>query len=145
MQKNAEKERQRAYFRCIEAELYNFTILKKEFKELNLAIIESERRPEVSTLTGPGDPTGQKAIKLTTSIGLYEMERRIKAIEKAMKETETLDPLRMELVKMKYEDKKSHDAIMDELNISEATFYRWRREFVYLIADKLGWDAGQGL
>lgn len=145
-QTKTDKNLQRAYFKCIEAELFRYQATKQELHDLRMAIIESGGQPELPVYTGPGDTTGKKAVKLVTSVGIYEMERRVKAIEKALKEAERLEPGRMELVRLKYFDKKlTNYGIIKELNISEATFYRWRRELIYSIADKLGWDAGQGL
>src|SRR5690606_19964831 len=85
-----------------------------------------------------------KTVKLMTSAEILELSRRIGAIESAIEETRARDPHRLELIRLKYwEPGLSDTAIWMRLNVDRDTFYRWRREFVWLVAEKLGWDAGQ--
>lgn len=136
------KDIKRANFRLIEKELYHYKIRKSELEEMKAAIIESGGQPEIPIDTGPGDPTYAKVAKLQSSGVILETERRIKAIEWALGVVErTQDSARLKLIQMKYFEQRFTDrGTQEELGISERTFYRWRREFIALIADRLGWE-----
>lgn len=139
--KSSYADLKRANFRVIEQELYHYPERRKMLEEMRLDIIESGGQPEVPIDTGPGDPTSRKAIKLRTSVAIYETERRLKAIEDVLKVTERIEPDKYKLVRLKYfEQKLTNQGIMAELNISATTFYRWRQEFIKEIADRLGWE-----
>lgn len=143
-QQKTEKDLKRSYFRLIEKEIRFYNSTKRELNEAKMAIIEGGGQPDNPVHTGPGDPTSVKAVKLTTSKGIYHMERMVRAIEDALKELDKLEPGRKELIKLRYWDNRlrTYD-IAQKLNISVATLYRWRDDFVYKIADNLGWDVGQ--
>lgn len=134
------KDLKRANFRLIEQELYHYLERKEMLEEMRLDIIESGGQPEIPVYCGPGDQTARKAIKLRTSVAIYETERRLKAIEETLKITERTEPYKYKLVRLKYfEQKLTNQGIMESLNISATTFYRWRQEFVQAIAERLGW------
>ena len=130
----------RANFKMIEAELYCYEESKRQLELLREEIIESTPTQEVNVKTGPGDPTQTKAIKLVNSREIIEMERRLKAIDKAIEILKTSnEPRKYELLHMKYFERRYTDVgICMELGISERTFYRWRREIIELIANFLG-------
>lgn len=130
----------RANFKMIEAELYCYEESKRQLELLREEIIESTPTQEVNVKTGPGDPTQTKAIKLVNSREIIEMERRLKAIDKAIEILKTSnEPRKYELLCMKYFERRYTDVgICMELGISERTFYRWRREIIELIANFLG-------
>lgn len=130
----------RANFKMIEAELYCYHESKKQLELLREEIIESTPSQEISVKSSPGDPTQTKAIKLVNNREIIEMERRLKAIDKAIEILKTNNESRKyELLKMKYFERRYTDiGICMELGISERTFYRWRREIIELIANFLG-------
>ena len=130
----------RANFKMIEAELYCYHESKKQLELLREEIIESTPSQEISVKSSPGDPTQTKAIKLVNNREIIEMERRLKAIDKAIEILKTNNESRKyELLKMKYFERRYTDVgICMELGISERTFYRWRREVIELIANFLG-------
>lgn len=135
-------DRQKSYFQLIEKELYNFHATKRDYENQRMAIIEGGGESDVRIQSGPSDSTANKAIKLASSSSLYQMERIINAIEEAYEE---LDPVRKELIRLKYWDKRYKDyGIIQRLHCGKTTFYEWRNAFIYSIASKLGWDAGQG-
>lgn len=136
------KERQlkRTNFKLIELELYCYHENKEELEHVRESIIEGSSQGE-GEIRGShiGDTTGSKAIKLVSSKELLELERRSRAIEESINIIKQ-DPHKYELLKMKYFDKKYTDRwIWRELNISDRTFYRWRRELIELIGSRLGW------
>jgi len=124
----------------IEVELYCYEESKEQLELLRKEIIESTPSYEVNVKTSPGDPTQAKAIKLVNSREIIEMERRLKAIDKAIEILKTSnEPRKYELLRMKYFERRYTDVgICMELGISERTFYRWRREIIELIANFLG-------
>ena len=130
----------RANFKMIEAELYCYEESKRQLEFLREDIIESTPSHEINVKTGPGDPTQTKVIKLVNSREIIEMERRLKAIDKAIEILKTSnEPRKYELLRMKYFERRYTDVgICMELGISERTFYRWRREIIELIANFLG-------
>ena len=130
----------RANFKMIEAELYCYEESKRQLELLREEIIESTPIQEVNVKTSPGDPTQTKVIKLVNSREIIEMERRLKAIDKAIEILKTSnEPKKYQLLHMKYFERRYTDTgICMELGISERTFYRWRREIIELIANFLG-------
>ena len=136
-----ERRRRQANFKTIEAELRYYSKLKRELAEAREDIIESTAYADVPAHTGPGNTVLAKVLRLRTSAALLETERRIEAIEYALAITKKHDGARIRLVEMKYFDNKLTDAgIMQQLCIGRDTFYRWRRDFVKLVAERLGWE-----
>lgn len=135
------ESREKVNIRMIECELYNYEISKKEIQEFENDIIEGRNVYEVAVQTGHGNSTQSKALQLISSYSIREMERRVDAIEYAINVLESCpEPRKLELLKMKYFERKYIDrGIWQELNIEQATFYRWRKEIIRLIADRLGY------
>lgn len=135
------KELRRANFRTIEKELYHYPARKREFERMRADILYSTPVPDVPASTGPGDPTANKVMHLQSGV-LLEIARRLEAIEYAIKVVQAHEEKgRWELVRLKYfEQRLTNQGIMQRLNIGHDTFYRWRREFIELIADRLGWE-----
>jgi RinA family phage transcriptional activator len=135
------KDLKRANFRLIEKELYHYKLRKKELLIMKADIIDGGGQPEVPVYSGPGDPTGRKAIKLSSGV-IREIEKRLSAIEWALGVVErTQEPAKLKLIQLKYFERRLTDrGIQEKLGISKRTFYRWRKEFVLLIADRLGWE-----
>jgi len=130
---------EQANFKAIEAELYGYYETKKELEQLEEEILEGSPFQEVAVQCGNGDSTASKAIRLLSSRELLEIRRRINAIEKAIVILQE-DNTKLRLLKMKYFERKYTDiGIMNELHISNRTFYRWRNEVIQLIGSYLGW------
>lgn len=135
--------KERAAFRLIECELYNYHQTKQELESYRNDLIESSSGSidSIRSTSGPSDPTSKKVIVLTNSIAIREMERRLCAIEHAIQLLENHpDKGRIKLVKLKYFERELTDqGICTRLNISERTFRRWRTDTVKIIADRLGY------
>lgn len=130
---------EKANFRAIEAELYGYSDTKQELEHLEDEILEGSAFQEVAVQTGNGDLTANKAIKLASSKELLEIRRRINAIDKALSILQQ-DTLKLRLLQMKYFERRYSDiGIMNELHISDRTFYRWRKEIIQLVGSYLGW------
>ncbi len=132
---------EKANFKLIEVELYNYNETLAEIESEKMNIIEATPSNEVSSRSAPGKPTESKAVKMISSKALLEAERRTKAISEVIKMLEVCsEPNKLKLLKYKYFEKKYTDmGIWSELNIGQATFYRWRKEIIEMIAQRLGW------
>jgi RinA family phage transcriptional activator len=129
---------QKANFKMIEFELQHLKNTKKVYAESVEEVIEgSGVAPEIRG-SQISKTTEQKAMKLVSSLQIAEMKKRIEAIEYVMS---ILPKNKLELLEEKYFKKQLTDyGIMQKLNIEQATFYRYRREIIQLIADRLGWQ-----
>jgi len=137
--KTVERKRKRANFQMIEWELRYYQKLRAQLADGREEIVHATVTPDVPVQTGTGDMVLSKVLRLTSTAKLQEAERRIEAIEYALAMTRRQDPARVELVKKKYfENKLTDEGIMEALHISRDTFYRWRRDFVSLVAERLG-------
>ncbi len=142
------KKKQRSNFSTIEWELRNYKQTKKELELMREEVIMGRKHSETPAERHRiSDPTAAKAIQLTTSTALIETERRIAAIEYALEVLEkTEDPSKLKLIEYLYLNptpRYSDVQIRQKVHIGTTTFYKWRNEFVWLIANRLGWDAGQ--
>ncbi|MGE5585734.1 MAG: hypothetical protein ACM309_09450 [Bacillota bacterium] len=97
------------------------------------------------------DPTPEQAQavwqykeRVLGSLAYREMARRVEAIEymlSLLRSSQDPDAkAKLMLVEEKYFKRRLTDqAIADELAVSMSTFYRWRREVIEMIAERLGW------
>lgn len=129
-----------ANFRYIEDKLYRYYELIKYIED---------REDDIINSTGPqsdgghgssiSDITGQRGMQLADNQEIMELKRVIRAIEKTVSMYQTLDPLKYDVIKLKYFDKRFTDfGITKQLNISRRTFYRYRREAIACIGKYLG-------
>lgn len=137
-----DRARKKATFELIEREVESYHELKMWLDEEKMAIIESSPSSEVAVQSGPSNPTASKTIKLRSSKTILEIERRVDAIEYALGVVKRSGEANwMRLIQLKYWDNRLTNAgITAELHISRATFHRWRRKFVELVAEYLGWE-----
>ena len=112
-----------AIFRYIEHELYNHKDSKKDLAEL-----QREKVVETSSTYSPEENT------LTTK-GILRATRTIRDIEKAKKR---LNECELQLFHLKYDRERTWQQIVIELNISESTYFRWRKKIVRLVAERMG-------
>lgn len=131
---------QQQNFRLIESELYYFKDTTKKLKQMEMEIIESASPNESGVRSGISNPTQQKAERLLTSLEYIETKRRVEAIEYAIDVFRSChEPAKLKLIEMKYFERRYTDeGIINEIKIHRATFYKWKREFIELIANKLG-------
>ena len=127
---------ERRVFRYVEYELYNYDITKKELERCREEILESSPSPpEIKVQSGRGDPTAKKVEKLLTSTYIARAEQTINAIERSLN---MLTDLHRMLFKLKYQDCLPWQEVTIELEISERTYFRIRRELVVMVAQQLG-------
>jgi RinA family phage transcriptional activator len=134
---------QKANIKLIEAELRNYKETLKDVENMREEIIEGSSYQEVSVQTGTtGDNTYNKASRLMTSRALLEAEKRVEAIEYTIGVLKSCpEPKKFQLLELKYFAKEYTDyGIMIKLNVEKTTFYRWRKEILSIVADRLGWQ-----
>ena len=133
-----------ASLRLIEAEIRNYHQTLKGLRELeeSIALPGQGEFGDGTRSTEPGDPTPARAIRMMTSAQLLEIRRRVEAIEYMLRVVKASpDPGRYGLIKLAYWDGRyTVRGICDQLSISERTYYRWRREALQLVAERLGWE-----
>ncbi len=127
----------RAY---VEMELENYNDTRRELAELINDILEASPPPPDGMPRGstPGDPTAQKATRLTTSKRIQYLEQTIKAIESVV---DNLDPERLRLVELRYWQRPrryTDEGIALKLNVSRMTMYRWNVDICRAVAVRLG-------
>ena len=126
----------------IEWEIRNYKETVSQLEELKKDVIESAHHAEIPASTGPGDPTYNKVAKIRTCKAILEVERRLSAVEYALNVFKAHeDPMRIRVIEMHYfENRYTPIGIQQKLCISKDSFYRWRKEFIELVAKKLGWE-----
>ena len=125
----------KSIFRYIEHELYNYDETKKELARYREEILEGTPFQEVSVQTNPGNPTAQKAIKLTSSAFVVQAEKVISAIDRSLA---ILGVKHMELFEYKYQKGLPWQEVVLEMDISDRTYFRLRRELVMTVGQQLG-------
>lgn len=127
---------ERSVFKYIEYELYCYQQTKKEIEIFKEYIINSSPIPsEIKDKGHISDTTANKANKIVTSAFLNKAERTINAIDKSLS---LLSKKHNNLFKLKYLEGLTFKEIYLELNISDRTFYRLRRELVVTVGLQLG-------
>ena len=112
--------------RLVEIELRNFNENKLELEEKREQLMNGSSFQDVCVQSGStGNPTLSKVISLC-DIAFMESERKIKAIEDAMKQLECQpDKDYHRIITMKYFDKKLTDlGIMEKLHLSKSNYWR---------------------
>ena len=125
----------KSIFRYIEHELYSYDETKRELARYREDVLEGTHFPEVSVRSNPGNPTAQKAIKLTSSVFVVQAEKVISAIDRSLN---ILGDRHKELFKYKYQKGLPWQEVCLEMNISDRTYFRWRRELVMTVGQQLG-------
>ncbi|WP_461365966.1 DUF1492 domain-containing protein [Candidatus Darwinibacter acetoxidans] len=133
-----------ATLRLIEAEIRNYHQTIETLREIeeSIALPGQGEFGNGTRSTEPGDPTPARAYKMMTSAQLLEIRRRVEAIEYMLRVVKASpEPGRYELIRLAYWDGRyTVMGICDKLNIGKTTYYRWRREALQLVAERLGWE-----
>lgn len=125
----------KAVFRYIEFELYNYEQTKKDLELERERILESSPCQEVAVQSDIGDSTANKAIKLTSSTNIIKNERVINSIDKAIS---ILGEKHAKLFELKYIDCRPPKEVWLLMGISDVTYYRYRRELIATVGQILG-------
>ena len=131
-----------ASLRLIEAEIRNYHQTVRDLQELEEAIALPGVEDDTTRSTRPGDPTPTRAIRMMTSAQLMEIRKRTGAIEHMLDILKAHpEPARYDLIRLAYWDGRyTVKGICDRLNIGKTTYYRWRRDALEIVAERLGWE-----
>lgn len=132
----------RAIFEYIEAELFDYRQTRQAIEELRLDIIEEGHRLDLlffdsAPLTNKiTNPTLNKTIQLLTNKRINKMVETVMAIERVYHRAPAE---KQRLIQLKYWDGRySNHGVAEKLNVSLATYYRWRRDIVLAVAIEMG-------
>ena len=130
-----------AIFKFIEYELYNLDSTKRELEELKMDMSEgSIGGMEYNDMSsGPNNEnhssTETTALDIMTNKAIMRAAKTIKDIEDVKQQ---LDEQKLRLFHLKYKRNRPWQQITDDLSISETTYFRWRKEIVERVAQKMG-------
>lgn len=123
-------------FLHIEQEVIAYHDTKKEIIKIKDDIISRSSGYKMALID---DPTGNAATLLATHKQLEQFIQVTDAIEWALIR---LPDERRRLIDLRYwtiPQTLTWDGIADELNVTVRTAFRWRDEFIWSIAKRLGW------
>ncbi len=128
----------RAIYRYIEHELYNYEFYKKELELERMMILEGSPSPPDGQPKGnqAGNPTEQKAVRLTSSIGIIQLERTINAISQTISELDKLDY--DVYVNVYAKGRKDKLKMCNDIGISFSGLKRAKRRIITKAGIKLG-------
>lgn len=142
----AAEKLQKATFKHVEAELYQYPHTVKEIKKRRLELLHPYLE-EVDENTGMGvnsvrsvsRPTEQMATRLTADRRLRNLEEIAEAIEAVYND---LPDKQKEFVRMRYWSGRQNASpvkIAMETEVSERTVHNYRRRIIEAIAERIGW------
>jgi phage transcriptional activator, RinA family len=134
----------KATFQHVESELGCYHDTRKEIIVLRNEILRGGGRGDDENVGGgrgnlPGDPTGRKAVLLTSHKKLEQLQAIVDAIESIV---ERLPEEKQRLIHLKYWSRTQRltwEGIGMEINVSARQAMRWRDEIIAAIAHKIGW------
>ena len=125
----------KSIFRYIEHELYSYDETKRELARYREDVLEGTHFPEVSVRSNPGDSTASKVVRLTSSAFVIHAEKVINAVDRSLA---ILGDKYMELFEYKYQKGLPWQEVVLEMDISDRTYFRLRRELVMTVGQQLG-------
>jgi DNA-directed RNA polymerase specialized sigma subunit len=125
----------KAVFRYIEFELYNYEQTKRDLELERERILESSPCQEVAVQSDIGDSTANKAIKLTSSAFILKAEKIVNAINKSL---DILGDSHNKLFDLRYIDGRPEKEVYLVMNISRGHYFKVRRELVETVGLQLG-------
>ena len=144
MMSQRERNIRAATIKLIEAEIRNYHRTVEDLRDMEEAIaLPGAVGDDIGRIQSrPGDPTSARAMRMMTSTQLMEIRRRVEAIEYMIRTLQASpESGRLELIRLAYWDGRyTVKGGCEQLSMSERTYYRWRREALQLVAERLGWD-----
>jgi RinA family phage transcriptional activator len=144
LQKITNQEYKRKVLSLLEMEVKLYQQTKKALDEEIITAIWERSAPEdglPARSNRTGDPTAKKAIQIYSSAVIGELDKRVRAIERAMEEFCAKDAERRRaFIRLRFWDSRyTNTGIAMKLSVGEATVRRWRSELLVLVAMYLGW------
>ena len=130
---------ERAVFRYVEHELYNYDSTKAEIRAMREDILEGtnapELKPEKMGKYLNGDVVFSKVSRLTSNVALCRMQETVQAIEKALR---LLTEEHSHLFQLKYQEQMDWRQVVMEIPMSERSYFYKRKELVMMVAVQMG-------
>jgi len=129
----------------LEVKLYKETRHALDEEIITAVWEKSASREDIAVLPGrsgrTSDPTAKKAMQIYSSAVIGELDKRVRAIERAMEEFCAKDAERRRsfIVLRFWDSRYTNTGIAMKLSVGEATVRRWRSELLVLVATYLGW------
>jgi len=123
-------------YRYVENEIKSYKNNKKELEQFKKDIILSTPIKQEGRGSEVGDTTAHKAIKISMSKKIANMERHIKAVEKVHG---MLDKNKKLLMQEMWLNRYTSNGLADALCVSERTIYYWKKYIVYSVAKELNY------
>ena len=130
-----------AVFKYVEYELYHFQDTKKELEELKKDIANSQVGNISYDDFSSNKTNNHVSMVENTAIDILQNKvaiRASKTISNINNTLKRLDEEKVELFQKKYIDEKPWQQTTKEMNISRATYFRWRKEIVKKTAEEMG-------
>ncbi len=127
---------ERSIFQHIEFELYNYEETMKKLELYKEQILHSTSRPETAVQSGLSDTTASKAVKLSSSPFIQRCEELKSAVESSLNQ---LGEKHRKLFRYKYIENRKIEDIILLLNTSRRGYFRYRKDIVMLVGQKMGW------
>lgn len=131
---------EKSVFRYIEHEMYCYIETKKDIESWRDIIINGTSVQEIGSRSGISDPTVNKSMKLLSSPFMVKAERTIRAIDKSL---DILGDRHKVLFKLRYLEGRPWKEVYLEMNISDRSYFRLRRELVIAVGLNLGLLKGE--
>ena len=127
----------RAVFKYIETELFHYDDTRKELNaERDDIIAAAPVKAEGSRGSVP-DPTAAKASRLLTSVSISQMERTVRAVERALAR---LNDDHRQLFELHYRKVLSWQEVCGHMHIGKTKFYDTRNALVKMVAVHMGYE-----
>lgn len=125
-------------YKYIEYEMYHYKDYKKEIQSMREEILEGSPSPSDGQPKGTtaGNPTENKAIKLSMSVGYAAMEKTVKGIDNALSLLSERHRKIFDMIYIKH--RKDRYSMSDELFISYDTLNRNKNELVKTVGKEIG-------
>ena len=108
--------------------LYSYADNRRKAAEIERAIIEGTPGKTVAVMTGPGDPTGSRAIQLAMNTELAELRWKIKVVDRFIEHIAGLPTERrqqeIDIIRYIYTEKRSLAQTAARIGVTE----RWLRD-----------------
>lgn len=122
-------------WRYIQFELFRRDAIEAEISQLREDILHSTPVHEVGGSSGPGDPTGAKAVKLVSSAEVVYLQRILRAIDAGLRELGNQD---REVYEALFRQGRSWQETCMVLNLSDSTVSRSKRRIILAVGRHLG-------
>lgn len=128
-------------FKFIEHEIEEYPDVKKTLESMEWekdVILSSTNSDNSGVRCGTGDPTARKGIELASTKARLRAEENVRIMGNVLA---YLPEEKYRLIELRYwtnPQTLTDEGIACKLNIDRSTYFRWKKEIVYLVGQKLG-------